>query len=42
MPPLNGVGILGRVGIFHGKQSNQLETVLAKEGARQNVLSPEP
>ena len=39
MPPLNGVAILRRVvSIFHG----QLETVLAGEGARHNVLNLDP
>ena len=42
MPPLNGFGILGRVGIFHGPTSCQPETVLAEEGTRQNVLNSQP
>ena len=32
MPPINGFGILGRVGIFHGPPSCQPERVLAEEG----------
>ena len=43
IPPLNGVGILGQVGIFHGPPSYQLEPVLAKRGRaseRAKLLNP--
>ena len=34
-----GFRILGRMGIYHGPPSCQLETVLAKASARQNVVN---